>query len=225
MTKIAIISDTHGSHEKVSLPADIDIFCHCGDFTAGKEGWLKFLGWVSKIPCKHKIVVPGNHDRMVEKFPAMATREFEEAGVHLLIDSGIECEGLRFWGCPWTPEFCGWAFMAYESELKKHYAKIPVSTQILLTHGPAYGILDETKFGDLTGSTELDERILKVNPYLHCCGHIHEAYGTEIVEGITRANVSVMNERYDLVNPVTVVEFDEHKVLKFIGGWRNGNAP
>ena len=28
-----------------------------------------------------------------------------------LEDSGVEIDGVRFWGSPWTPTFMDWAFM------------------------------------------------------------------------------------------------------------------
>ena len=58
------MSDTHGFHKALAPPAG-DVFLHCGDhseFTGTEEETRAFLGWVGKLPHKHKIIIPGNHD-------------------------------------------------------------------------------------------------------------------------------------------------------------------
>jgi len=41
---------------------------------------------------------------------------------------------------------------------------------------------------------------------LHCYGHIHCAYGFEVIEGVTFVNASTCNEQYFPSNPPIVVE-------------------
>ncbi|CAG8727539.1 8579_t:CDS:1, partial [Funneliformis mosseae] len=57
------------------------------------------------------------------------------------------------------------------------WEQIPPTTHILMTHGPPYGILDETFHGTNAGCNDLLERIEKIKPYVHVFGHIHEGYG------------------------------------------------
>jgi 3',5'-cyclic AMP phosphodiesterase CpdA len=49
-------------HEKLKMPEG-DVLIHCGDFT--NHGSLsevrEFAAWLSTLPYKHIIVVPGNH--------------------------------------------------------------------------------------------------------------------------------------------------------------------
>ena len=33
-----------------------------------------------------------------------------EAAAEYLCDSGATVDGVRVWGSPWQPAFCGWAF-------------------------------------------------------------------------------------------------------------------
>src|SRR5579863_6916609 len=76
----------------------------------------------------------------------------EENGVIYLDDSGIEIEGLKIWGSPVQPEFCSWAFNRKRGkEIARHWAKIPEDTQVLVTHGPPVGILDEVDRGIISG--------------------------------------------------------------------------
>ena len=59
-------------------------------------------------------------------------------------DSGIEIEGIKFWGSPWSNQFGNWAFMADDITLyEQAWSKIPEDTQVLITHGPAKGLGDE----------------------------------------------------------------------------------
>lgn len=52
-----------------------------------------------------------------------------------------------------------------------------MDTDVLITHGPPYGILD-LNFEDLkVGCEELMRAVIRVQPRLHIFGHIHEAYG------------------------------------------------
>lgn len=49
-------------HEKLKMP-DGDVLIHCGDFT--NHGSLsevrEFAAWLTTLPYKHIIIVPGNH--------------------------------------------------------------------------------------------------------------------------------------------------------------------
>jgi Icc-related predicted phosphoesterase len=83
---------------------------------------------------------------------------------------------------------------------------IPVGTDVLITHGPAFGLHDIVVNGTNTGCKDLLQRIIEVKPKVHVCGHIHEGYGS-IKKGETRfINASVLNESYELVNKPIVFE-------------------
>ena len=93
--------------------------------------------------------------------------------------SSASDSGIEVYGAPWQPEFCNWAFNLYSSSaLKEKWDLIPNSTDVLVTHGPPYMILDRTLEGNFTGCQQLREAIEeRVKPRLHIFGHIHEAYG------------------------------------------------
>lgn len=99
------------------------------------------------------------------------------------------------------PEFGGWAFNRKRGEdIRQHWDKIPVYTDVLITHGPPYGILDECFDGAHVGCRDLLKRLDKINPKLHVYGHIHEAYGSKIVEGTTFVNASMICEGEAVLN-------------------------
>jgi hypothetical protein len=49
-----------------------------------------------------------------------------------------------------------------------------------LTHGPAFGIFDRVRRGDLVGCETLLARLTDLRPRIHAAGHIHEAHGAHI---------------------------------------------
>lgn len=64
-------------------------------------------------------------------------------------------------------------------ELKAKWDLIPNSTDVLVTHGPPYMILDRNLEGLFTGCQQLREAVVdRVKPRLYVFGHIHEGYGT-----------------------------------------------
>lgn len=58
---------------------------------------------------------------------------------------------------------------------------------IMLTHGPPKGILDETNLGEQVGCDHLLRAVTRCKPRLHCFGHIHEGWGAERIDWRTKA--------------------------------------
>lgn len=191
MLTITTISDTHGQHDKLDVGSG-DLIIHSGDCTPnGKTSDIEeFLRWYGDLEFDKKILVPGNHDWDFEKMPKHTTELCANYGITLLNDSGTKYKGLHIWGSPVQPEFFSWAFNRARSVVQAtpkhpfigdHWDKIPANTDILVTHGPAYGILDLTHFGNQkVGCPLLRKKIEEIKPVLHICGHIHEARGVYI---------------------------------------------
>jgi len=98
--RIVCISDTHGQHAKLSVPAG-DVLIHAGDFMpfgdTPKE-IVDFNHWLGKQPHRFKVVIAGNHDLMFERHPG-AAKEMLSNAIYLE-NSGTELLGLKFWGFP-----------------------------------------------------------------------------------------------------------------------------
>jgi Icc-related predicted phosphoesterase len=94
-----------------------------------------------------------------------------------------------------------------DNMLKDVWATIPQGTDIVVTHCPPYGILDQVlPRMESVGSLTLKDRIKEIRPKIHIAGHLHESYG-QYTDGKTDYyNVSVLDERYQVANPVTIIE-------------------
>ena len=127
---------------------------------------------------------------------------------------------VKIYGSPWQPEFYNWAFnlprMGWELEQK--WNDIPMNTDILITHGPAWDKVDKVIGQNVPlGCELLAERIKVVKPKIHVCGHIHDGYGQKTMGGIEFLNASVLNDRYEHSHKPIFVEYDtETKEINYI---------
>lgn len=200
--RFVAISDTHSKHLSVKLPRG-DVLLHAGDvsYKGKREDIIGFLEWFSKQKFQYKIFIAGNHDFFFEKANEVEIQNAIPANVIYLYDSGIEINGIKIWGSPVTPKFFNWAFNRKRGEeIRKHWELIPSNTDILMTHGPAYGFLDMTGDEKHTGCQDLLRRLLVIKPKFHVFGHIHESYGNIKRSGIQLINASLVNEAYDLIH-------------------------
>jgi len=175
--RLVLLSDTHELHREIEVP-DGDILIHAGDFTMfskSLDAITDFNNWLGELPHRHKIIVPGNHEFFIEQDDS--DRCLLDNAI-VLINEGLEVEGLRIWGSPVTP-LDGAAFgLSSEKARRKVYSMVPDDIDVLITHGPPFGILDtEHRFGVHQGCHELLERVKRVKPKLHVFGHIHGASG------------------------------------------------
>jgi predicted phosphodiesterase len=195
--KLVIISDTH-CHQ---LPVpDGDVLIHCGDHTyEGKDGESKrAMDWLNSLPHKHKLFIAGNHEvgwqNPVQRRYILA----HAPNCTYLHNSGVEIDGVKFWGSPYQPDYYNWAFQLPRGKpLRDHWATIPNDTDVLITHGPPAYILDSD---DHFGDTDLLDRVMELKPKIHCFGHAHTGYGTMEKNGIKFINAAILDEHYDVAH-------------------------
>lgn len=193
---IDCISDLHGC---VPTLRGGDVLIVAGDCTARDKipEWARFFEWLKAQDYQKKILVAGNHDVLAQNcFPkneqeakdCAEIREMcnEVEDFDYLCDSGIEYEGLKIWGTPYSRSFVGMnpECMGFtkpnEEMLWDTWEKIPLDTDILITHCPPLGILDISRNKRRYGSSSLFNRVVKLkNLKLHVFGHIHGGYGWE----------------------------------------------
>jgi Icc-related predicted phosphoesterase len=207
--RIVCISDTHGVHRKLELPP-ADVLIHAGDFMASGRSIEEiddFDDWLDSLPHRHKIVVAGNHDLLFESTPV-------EAKVHLssavyLENASVTLEGLHFWGCPVTPVLRDWAFSVDRGACSREFwSRIPAETDVLVTHGPPFGILDKDHIlSSHMGCQDLTQAVREIKPRLHVFGHVHGGYGQETwPNGTCFVNCAVLNG--GTLNPPIILDID-----------------
>ena len=229
--KITVISDTHTRHGLIpysDLPGG-DLLIHSGDIMNSgysKNDILDFCTWFHSLDqYESKVFIAGNHDRMFENHP----EEVEELinpylNIDYLQDEQLTLyfdgpngefpeDNIRIYGSPWQPEFYSWAFNLPKGgiEIAGKWEAIPDNTDILITHSPAFGTLD-TVVGrpwDNLGCELLAERIERLKPKIHVCGHIHSGYGYEFKNGTHFFNASVLDERYEYTQKPVTFDWDK----------------
>lgn len=104
---------------------------------------------------------------------------------------------LRIYASPYQPEFCDWAFPYWRGQDRYNPSHqctpgaVPIAenpipdfphVDVMMTHGPPYGIQDATTRGEPVGCEHLLRAARRCKPRLHCFGHIHEAWGARRVQ-------------------------------------------
>ena len=210
--RVSLISDTHNKHKHVhnkglgDLPGG-DLIIHAGDATSRgyRHEIVEFAKWFNQLDYKHRVFIAGNHDWGFQN-------NVDEVMEHLAYYEGVTYvedkmrtikDGdtiINIYGSPWQPEFYNWAFNLPKNGpgLASKWEAIPEDTDILVTHGPAFGILDtvEGRRSSHLGCELLAERIAVVKPKIHVCGHIHTGYGYYFNGETHFFNAAALNEDY-----------------------------
>lgn len=232
--RLIFISDSHSKHHQLTndintLIDDNTLVIHAGDISnVGKEKEvINFLEWFSKLPCKYKIFIAGNHDYFFEPKDRIdqesidnLIEKYKDKGVIYLKDEMIEIEGLRVYGSPWQPFFFNWAFNLQRGQpLAEKWALIPENLDLLITHGGPHGMLDYTPQGLYVGCEDLFAKVMEVKPKINVFGHIHFARGIKEFNETLFVNASCLNEQYMYKNKPIVIDFNfdtrEYEVINF----------
>jgi Icc-related predicted phosphoesterase len=223
--KITCISDTHNQHTHIPLDwlEGGDVLVHAGDISG--RGSLReveeFLAWYNELPYTHKIMIAGNHDFWFEKMSTFAVNEMLQEkypNIIYLNDSGIEIDGVKFWGSPVQPWFYDWAFNRMGTDICRHWDMIPLYTDVLIVHGgPKHiGSLNvTTRSREDVGCPYLYEKLSDLKQLkLFVQGHIHEGRGTyTFADKQLFVNASLLNLQYELVNKPFVIDTEKWEVI------------
>jgi Icc-related predicted phosphoesterase len=202
-----------------------------GDYSPNPGGtyhyeieWMtrRLQPWVAETSKRFPIIaVAGNHDKLYEEKPEAVP----QLDWTYLQDSGTEWNGLKIWGSPWQKRFFDWAFNASEEELAEKWALIPDDADILILHGPPFGIGDFSVYGnEHIGSPSLLKRIQEIKPKLVVFGHIHSGRGAYIMGNTVLANVAFMDDNYKPIHPPMVFSLDpETKIIRRVDEGKDNN--
>lgn len=224
--RVVCVADTHERHAQVALPAG-DLLIHAGDFTmvVEKRRIQDFATWITESAKNFRygaVLIAGNHDLTMDVGHRGYMAGYEDMitslpNVYYLNDSGLTLpNGMTVWGSPITPWFGNWAWNREEEDIVDHWALIPENTNILITHGPPFGILDQPGGnGGHVGCDHLRDKILgrMSKLKLHVFGHIHGGAGAVKCGNTTFVNASVVNEAYKVANEPIVIDISETEAI------------
>ena len=214
---ITAISDMHGN--LVDIPK-CDVLCICGDIVGlndqrsmdASKHWFenRFVNWINKLPCNKVFVIPGNHDFYIEECYTNSnglndTLLFDietktNNKLKFLIDVSYMYEGLKFYGTPWINPIKSRSYWAFEPDqyynnlLETKFSKIPIDTDILLSHDNPYNNETLSKYS--------------MNARYHFYGHWHEGVTSE---KRNRYNCSLLNDSYYLKYKPIIVDVMTNK--------------
>lgn len=232
-TRVVLMSDTHGRHRQVPLPAG-DVLIHAGDLTLrGEPGTMQdladyFVQLLETQKFQQVILIAGNHDvtlqssfyqQHISRFGKNhASGECEKAAKALKAScTYLEDQTCTLWpsnsgicvyGSPWSPEYGTWAFTKPLDQMEPLWQAIPTETDILITHGPPFQRGDCAFKGGAVGCPTLLQHVQnRIQPRLHVFGHIHEDAGWVGYDGQTMfCNASNVDLRYRVVQPCVVMD-------------------
>lgn len=184
--------------------------------------WMENMLWLRRERSKFKrfVITGGNHDKyLAQNAHAIAKELKTDLDIDFLLNSEIIIEGLRIYGSPCVPWISGrWVWEYSNTQIEEQWVKIPEGLDILLTHGPPFGILDKSirPSGELSrpfGCPSLREKLiggLENPPRYHAFGHIHMTPQQDHIYsnyGITKfINCALLDDHYKYVNEPQVFE-------------------
>jgi uncharacterized protein len=177
-------SDIHRDLDQARRIADMardaDVVVGAGDFGSFHFGVAKLIDMLVVIETP-TVLVPGNN----ETEGALRDAVGGWRAATLLHGSGVEIDGVSFWGLgggiPTTP--FPWSWDLSEEEAERALESCPESLDVMVLHSPPKGYLDGPRS---IGSEALLHAIERVQPRVAVCGHIHECAGEEASVGATR---------------------------------------
>jgi len=215
--RLLAVSDFHSSMSAVRLAVArgvaeaVNAIAVCGDIT--HFGGMKEARDILRILTGSGVpvlFVPGNCDP-----PSLGDQD-EIEGALCLHGRAVEMEVFRFVGVgggPPSPFSTPFEIVEKEllSVLNRAIQKVnPARRLVVLSHAPPRASrVDLTLAGINVGSVSLRRFILENHPIGVLCGHIHEARGSERVNGCEVVNVGAARQGY-----CAVVDVDERFIVK-----------
>jgi uncharacterized protein len=183
--RILAFSDLHHARARaadiVAASAGADLVIGAGDFCNMRQDLAGAMALLAGIVAP-MVVVPGNAESAEELRAAVPE------GVSVLHGQGVTIAGLRLfglgYGVPETP-FGAWSCDLDETAAAALLAPCSAA-DILISHSPPKGVGDVTSAGLSVGSAAIRDAILRIQPRLALCGHIHDSWGAEGQIGATR---------------------------------------
>jgi Icc-related predicted phosphoesterase len=201
--RIVAISDTHGHHRRVGGVPDGDVFIHCGDYSDyGEVEVMRSANqWIASLSHRYKFGVYGNHDITCDRErPRFYVPEASKAlaALEVLDNEEISIGAVNFYGVPYCKDWPGWSektFTRSPGEMEAIFSLAPTALDVLITHGPPFGILDMPHTsGEHLGCPAVLSYVKRVRPKVVLFGHIHGGFGRVRVDGTEFVNCAFLGE-------------------------------
>ena len=221
------ISDTHNMHDVLTKEISelyddnsdtLNILIHAGDMTnRGSYSELDNIAkWFVSNNYDYTFLISGNMDGIgLDSNSQYGRTDKNKIDGHKLFNSYsnnknhiyyLENEsyyikeiGLNIYGSPYTLQFVGGFQIYSDKQSDEIWKKIPENTDILITHGPPYKILDSTSHGANVGDKILKRHVeQRIKAKYMIFGHVHESFGKyyDATSHVTYANVAQYNYQY-----------------------------
>lgn len=205
MTKIALLSDIHEFTPDIN---NVDMAFFCGDFSFRDHGdiggeikvWDKLREYFKILRDRGIVLVAtcGNHDFLADSYKTRYIIEdcFDVFGLNQI--QRYEEFIFAFFG------YChleDWAMFAPDEKQEKMCDRLELMASVLdkpidflITHCPPLNVLSMFNWG-----SEFVERLAKnLKPrHLVCFGHVHDQYGSKVVDGIQYVNCAYVDKDYN----------------------------
>lgn len=217
--KIIHASDHHGALMQLSfadlyiisgdmLPDFPDIFIDINGYRRrkilphkymqGQSNWLKDKNLRDYLGNKDApvVLVRGNHD-FIDYGHAYGGEIYEIQDPSQVFN----IKGLRIGGCRGVAYIgMGWSDEMYDPDLDKIVSKLPTDLDIMVTHAPPYGILDEIQNYGVKSFTYYLQKcsIVGKPPKLWCFGHCHYDNGKQYFGDTLMSNAATTIHEFDL---------------------------
>lgn len=210
-TRFLVLSDTHGKAINLPSE-QVDVVIHCGDLTEESKlhEFKTTIQMLRQVNAPLKLAIPGNHDftldepmfhtklaeaKLSSTDPTViqeygrsgdARKLFEESESIILLDEGTHRftlsngASLKVYASPYTPSTNDWGFQ-YDPQ-QDHVWNLGKDVNVVITHGPPHGILDQVVGNTRAGSASLFKAIAQSRPQMHAFGHIHGGWGAKLVK-------------------------------------------
>ncbi len=184
--KLLLFSDLHANTDAarriVERAPRFDIVIGAGDFGNLRRDVKHCIDVLKDIE-QPAILVAGNNE---------STEELTDAchawpNARILHGTKTTIAGVDFFGIgggiPVTP-FGSWSYDFTEEQAAELLANCPADC-VLVSHSPPKGAVDVSSRGKKLGSVAIRDTVLRVQPRLVVCGHIHESAGNQSQIGAT----------------------------------------
>lgn len=184
--KLLLFSDLHcdtdAAQRLVERAEAADVIIGAGDFGNMRRDVDRCIR-VLRAMHRPAVLVAGNNESTDEL--RAACRDWPQALV--LHGAGVTIGGVTFFGIgggiPMTP-FGAWSYDFTEDQARELLAPCPPGG-VLVSHSPPHGAVDVPTSGDHLGSVAVREAVLRLQPSLVVCGHIHGSGGQQAEIGPT----------------------------------------